>query len=73
MTEFGSDAQLARLADTAAVGAGARARRLGLALEEWRVRAQPTAPGDPGADHPDPDIAPPAGERHAEFDPLPPQ
>jgi hypothetical protein len=72
MTEPGSDEQFARIADTAAIAADARRWRLAGLLEEWRVRAQPNAPGDPGADHPDPDVAPPADEPHPEFDPLPP-
>jgi hypothetical protein len=72
MADLGSDEQLARVADTSAIGARARRWRLGRLLEEFRVRAQPIAPGDPGADHPDPDVAPPADERHPEFDPVPP-
>jgi hypothetical protein len=72
MTDEGSDEQFARIADTAAIAADARRRRAAGLLEEWRVRAQPSTPGDPGADHPDPDVAPPADAPHPEFDPLPP-
>jgi hypothetical protein len=72
MTTEGSDEQLAELADTAQVGTPVRRHRFAAVLEEWRVRAQPTAPGDPGADHPDLDEAPPGEEPHPEFDPVPP-
>lgn len=70
MTELGSDERFALVGDSSRLGLGVRAARARALLEEWRVRA--TSPReDPGADHPDPDQAPPTGELHPEFDPLP--
>jgi hypothetical protein len=70
MTELGSDERFAGLGDTSRLGQGVRAERVRARLEEWRVSAAELA-DDPGVDYPDPDRAPPAGEPHPEFDPLP--
>jgi hypothetical protein len=70
MTEPGSDQMFSELADTSAINHGYRLERLGLLLEEWRVRMQPTdAPDEPGQDYPDPDETPPGDP--PEFDPTP--
>lgn len=71
-TEPGSDELFAELADTSAIGTGARWERLRALVEEWRLRAIRPSDEEPGVDYPDVDEAPPADERHAEFDPLPP-
>lgn len=72
MTEFGSDEQLERKADTSAVNRDARREAWRSLLEEWRTRMQPTeALGEPGEQFPDPDETPPGNP--PEYDPLPPK
>lgn len=71
MTELGSDARLAELADTSEINRRARLDRARRALEEWRVLRAPLV-ADPGADYLAPDAAPPAEQPHPEFNPLPP-
>src|SRR5262245_31399817 len=70
MGEPGSDKLFAQLADTDSVDDRARAEHAHAAVEDARVQHQPADP-DPGADEPDPDAAPPAGEPHDEYDPTP--
>jgi hypothetical protein len=72
MSEQGSDAQFADLADTDAMLDAVQADDAARAAEEQRVSTQTDTLEEPGDQYPDPDQAPPPDEPHDEYDPTPP-
>lgn len=77
MTEEGSDAQFAKLANIDEVDKGVEEQDAQLQAEEDRLQNEPVPDGiDPGKDYPAPNYDdaddPHAKERAPDYDPLPP-
>jgi len=71
MTEIGSDAQFAAVADMDSIEDGVTEEDRRNAKEESRLENVTPADDEPGEDYPEPG-PPPDAEPHDEYDPTPP-